>query len=73
MSIAYPVRAVVIDADGMPFHGWTARTPDVSRPHIGKQGLAEKVRGDVRLTLDDGTVLWGWECWWKPVAAQVTP
>jgi hypothetical protein len=44
------------------------RTPDKSKPHIGKQGLAYEIDGlNVRITLDDGTVLMGYECWWKPL------
>lgn len=69
----YPVRARIIDVVGVEvFPGVMGATPDVSKPHIGKEGLAELVDGlmgpdTVRITLDDGSVLYGYECWWEPV------
>lgn len=68
MSIKYPVRCVIVDADGMPLEGnMVARTPDESKPHLGKHGLAELVSEfDVKITLDDGNIIHGYECWWIP-------
>lgn len=74
-ELEYPIRAKIIDADGEKFGpGLVARTPEVSRPHIGKEGLAEKVYiedepdiSTVKITLDDGTILYGFECWWEPI------
>ena len=69
MEIKYPTRCRIIDVDGTghkvgPF---LSRTPEKSKPHIGKDGLAERVGADVRITLDDGTELFGYECWWEPI------
>jgi hypothetical protein len=67
----YPVRCRIIDVTGREvLPGVEGKTPDESRPHIGKEGLAEEIEeaGEiVRITLDDGTVLWGSECWWTPI------
>ena len=64
----YPVRAKIIDVTGIEvLPGINGRTPDESKSHIGKEGLAEEVDGNVRITLDDGSVLWGYECWWTPL------
>lgn len=41
--------------------------PPKSLAHIGKKGTAEEDGGGVKITLDDGTVLYGWECWWEKV------
>lgn len=66
----YPVRARIVDAEAEPGflpHGLRPRTPEESRPHIGKEGLAElQEDGSVEVALDDGTVLLGSECWWEP-------
>ena len=68
MHINYPIRCEILDVTGQEvFPGFEGRTPDESKPHIGKQGLAEEVEDNVRITLDDGSVLWGYECWWKPL------
>ena len=66
----YPTRCQIIDIEGTEV--WpdvVARTPEVSRPHIGKCGLAELIDDGwtVRITLDDGSVIMGYECWWKPI------
>jgi hypothetical protein len=29
--------------------------------------------GNVRITLDDGFVIWGYECWWEPQNNGVQP
>ena len=63
-----PTRCVILDVDGEAFRdGFVMRTPEISRPHVGKEGLAEFVPDGVRITLDDGVILWGYECWWKPI------
>ena len=68
MGIRYPTRCKIIDVTGMEVApGLEGRTPEVSKPHLGKCGLAEWVEGHVRITLDDGSVLWGYECWWTPI------
>ncbi len=64
----YPVRAKIIDVVGIEvFPGYIGRTPDESKPHIGKEGLAEEIGDNVRITLDDGNILMGYECWWTPI------
>ena len=63
-----PIRCVIVNLDGEPFRdGFVKRTPEVSRPHVGKEGLAEATSEGLRITLDDGTILWGYECWWTPL------
>ena len=70
MKIKYPTRCRIIDVDGTghmigPF---LSKTPAQSKHHIGKEGVAERDDNDyVRITLDDGTVLMGWECWWEQI------
>lgn len=72
--IVYPTRCRVIGIEGQAVPGaphLVCKTPEISKPHVGKLGVAERtvVGGydTVRLTLDDGTVLYGYECWWEPV------
>lgn len=62
----YPIRAKIVDMDGLDYKvgSFTAKTPQESKPHIGKEGLAEKIDGRVKITLDDGNVIYGDECWW---------
>jgi len=73
MSIKYPVRCKIIDVTGMKkkidHRTFELNTPDVSKPHIGKEGLAEKDPAGfgVRISLDDGTIIYGYECWWTPI------
>lgn len=66
----YPVRCQIIDVTGQEvFPGLVGNTPNVSKPHVGKFGLAEKLPdGNIRVSLDGGGVLMGYECWWTPVA-----
>ena len=67
-QIKYPTRCRIIDVTGKEvFPGITGNTPDISKPHISKEGLAEMIGRNVRITLDDGIILWGYECWWKPL------
>jgi len=70
----YPVKCEIVDVDGdvdgtgQKISSFISRTPDISRPHIGKKGLAELMEnGNVRITLDDGSVIYGYRCWWKPL------
>lgn len=65
----YPVRCEIVDVTGQEvFPGIVGRTPNKSKPHIGKQGTAdEDIDGNTRITLDNGDTLWGYECWWKPI------
>ena len=66
----YPTRCKIVEADNQEVSsGIITKTPDASKPHIGKTGLAEDIPGrcSPRITLDDGTILWGYECWWIPL------
>ena len=65
----YPTRCRIIDVAGQEvFPGIIGATPEVSKPHIGKEGLAELLEPlIVRITLDDGTIIMGYECWWEPI------
>lgn len=74
----YPTRCQIVDVTGQEvFPGVMGKTPDVSREHVGKYGTAE-MTGEcyVKITLDDGNVLYGYECWWRPVRsdeAEIAP
>ncbi len=72
----YPVRCKIIDIAGFTINDdypeIVAATPDISKPHIGKLGLAEKMLdGNVRITLDDGEIMYGYQCWWIPVMEEL--
>lgn len=63
-------RVVIVRAEGIPFSGSiTMRDPHPE--HVGKLGrvIAE---GDlsVQIRLDDGTLLYGSQCWWVEVVEQ---
>jgi len=71
VRVTYPTRCRIIDAEGhKPFEGSSlmASTPEESVPHIGKEGIAER-EDDwmVKITLDDGHIIYGYECWWMPL------
>ena len=73
MTIKYPVRCKIVDATGHKIApGLYAKTPEESKAHIGKEGIAEESGDDVKITLDDGSTLWGYECWWIPLNDQST-
>lgn len=64
----YPVRCKIIDVTDIEvFPGIMGRTPKESKPHIGKEGIAYHSREGVTIELDDGNILHGHECWWKPI------
>ena len=64
----YPVRCRIVDPTGEPFTlGAVKNAPEESMPHIGKEGLVEEVDENVRITLDDGMILWGYDCWWESI------
>ena len=77
-KIKYPTRCRIIDVNGLehPLLGFTMRTPAKSEPHIDKKGLAEikKYRDfdRVKITLDDGNIIYGDECWWVPIKENET-
>lgn len=70
MAVSYPTRCKIVDVTGQEKYGVALRTPDESKPHIGKVGIARLVDAHggqlVMITLDDGTVIGGHECWWEP-------
>ena len=64
----YPTRCQIVDVTGKEvFPNMFGVTPDDSKPYIGKKGLAEMFDGQVKITLDDGNILYGYECWWRPI------
>jgi hypothetical protein len=72
MKIKYPVRCQIVDVFGGSMGNLEINTPEVSKPHIGKFGLAERISSSVvKITLDDGNMLYGYECWWIPVIQEV--
>lgn len=72
MAIKYPCRCRIIDPEGeeRAVEGGTVilKTPEVSKPKLGRTGTAHKEGHTVRIELDDGGVLMGYECWWEPIA-----
>ena len=69
--VEYPTRCRIIDVTGKELHGLPIKTPEPSKLHIGKEGVARLVPAHggqlVTITLDDGTVLHGHDCWWEPL------
>lgn len=66
----YPVRCRIVNPTWGSFvPGVVKNAPEESMSHIGKEGLAEEVDENVRITLDDGTILWGYDCWWEVIKA----
>lgn len=69
-GISYPTRCRVVDVDGkgytLGYH--TLTTPDISKPYIGKEGIAKRIGPSVLITLDNGEQLNGHDCWWEPIA-----
>ena len=74
-EITYPTRCEIIDVTGIEvLPGIEGKTPDVSKSHIGKKGTAELVgEMDVKITLDDGAIIHGYDCWWTPIDEEATP
>jgi hypothetical protein len=74
-EIVYPTRCEIVDADQastaigtLGNESLLPKTPEASRPHIGKRGTARETDNfGVVITLDDGSVLHGYECWWVPL------
>lgn len=72
----YPCRCRITDpegeqvADTETHRVYAAQAPSVSIPKIGRTGWAnlEPDGLNVRIKLDDGSELMGYECWWEPIA-----
>lgn len=65
------IRCQIIDVDGeFLYPRVVAKTPEISRAHVGKYGYAERENDTYRITLDDGTILMGYECWWQPTDGE---
>ena len=64
------IRCVIIDIDGevisSEYPDVVARTPEVSKPYIGERGVAEAEEWGIKITLDNGNIIYGHECWWMP-------
>lgn len=67
----YPTRCRIVDVDGETWQGLSIATPEESRPHVGKEGVAELLDPlTVRITLDDGNIIYGYECWWDSISTS---
>ena len=69
----YPTRCRIIDVTGRPsfIDGIELRTPEKSKFHIGKEGIARRMKNrNIKITLDDGNILMGHECWWEPILKE---
>lgn len=73
INIIYPARVRIVDAgDSEIIPGLKRQTPTASKPHLGKEGTAELIDDVlVKITLDDGSILMGHECWWIPLGQPV--
>lgn len=67
--INYPTRCRIVDVNDFFYKvgTYTAKTPDISKPYIGKEGIAERIGTGVLITLDNGDQLNGHSCWWEPI------
>jgi hypothetical protein len=75
------VRVKVVSVAGTEvFPGIIGADPDAAKPHFEKYGWCdEEGRPDPlepsyinpKITLDDGTIIWGYECWWTPVLTEI--
>ena len=72
MKVNYPTRCRIVNPGGFDYlPGLEAQAPEKSLPHIGKEGLAERTPGgDVMITLDNGGIIFGYECWWEPIEGK---
>ena len=69
------VRVRIVSASGTPLGGgFVAADPPQAAPHFSQEGwMTEEpcplLGGALnpRIVLDDGSILWGCECWWEPV------
>jgi len=70
MDIIYPTRCIIVDVEGTQIgeSDLIRKTPDVSKPYVGGKGIAVRTKDEnVKITLDCGAVLMGYECWWTPI------
>ncbi len=76
------LRVRIVQAEGQPLDaGFVAADPPKAQANMRKEGWCEvdaphpAFGTNPKITLDDGTVIWGFECWWEPVhrADYVTP
>jgi len=71
MKIKYPTRCKIVEIpNGSIIGGLIVYTPKISKPHIGKYGLAEEINNYVKITLDDGNIIYGYQCWWIPIEKE---
>ena len=71
--IKYPTRCIIVDVEGTRIgeSNFIRKTPDVSRPYVGEKGTAIRTKDDnVKITLDCGKILMGYECWWTPLGKE---
>ena len=71
------LRVRVVRAAGTPLSGgFVAADPVKAQAHMDELGWCEEgvpfpeedpKYTNPKITLDSGAVIWGYECWWKPV------
>jgi hypothetical protein len=68
------LRVQVQDAAGGSFFGLPTANPEEAVPNLGKTGWCEPKAfcpelgcTNPRIVLDDGTVIWGYQCWWAEI------
>jgi hypothetical protein len=70
MTTPVGTRVRIVDPKGRRLAGTDliAKAPADSVPHLGKEGEIVGYNGrSPKILLDDGSVLFGYECWWEPV------
>lgn len=75
------VRVRVVSVAGTEvFPGIIGADPDAAKPHFEELGWCdedghpdplEPNYTNPKITLDDGTIIWGYECWWKPILTEL--
>ena len=70
----FPLHVRIIDPRNHPYaQGYRMTAPPASVPHLGKSGLIRsswKPGDSPKIELEDGTVLYGYECWWVEEPSQ---
>ena len=73
MEIKVGTRVQIVKAEGL---GLKLPLRDPHPEHIGKKGViagVDESDGMPKIQLDDGTTLFGYECWWEPIVRRGGP